>query len=247
MKVLGPIGKHPSNSTYALIQTKQARSNIGILRSAVTVFLGLLQFEETPTRRKALRATLLLLGHRFPKLREAVAQALYMSLQQYSTPGTIAGDTTSAGGLRLILPPDGPPVQLATSVSSSANANGNEETSTACSERGDSSSKESVPAIRTSEHASPKSAASNTISHEKIESVCNLLVETAWMAEDGSFNQPLGEIHDLLQLPKPVLKKALPKKGGMGNAGAGQSAKQKLLIKREVEGYAQLVREFHNV
>eukprot|EP00392_Amoebophrya_sp_AT5.2_P000449 g450.t1 len=231
-------------NTYALIQTKQARSNIGILRSAVTVFLGLLQFEETPTRRKALRATLLLLGHRFPKLREAVAQSLYMSLQQYSTPGLV-GDTTSAGGLRLILPLDGPPV-LATSVSS-ANANGNEETSTACSERGDSSSKESVPAIRTSEHASPKSAESNTISHEKIESVCNLLVETAWMAEDGSFNQPLGEIHDLLQLPKPVLKKALPKKGGMGNAGSGQSAKQKLLIKREVEGYAQLVREFHNV
>ncbi|CAD7937708.1 unnamed protein product [Amoebophrya sp. A25] len=191
-------------NTYTLIHSKQFRGNIAVLRSALTVFLGLGHFEHSPVRRKALRVALQLLGHRFPKLREATAQALYLTLQQQTGADLAYWEELEKK--------DAP-------------------AETNCTSAGQAEQKSSDELLET------------RIPSAEIETACELLVATAWMGEEGVEDAVL-RIHDLLRLPRPKSTMIGTKAAKAANKGGIANA---TLVKNEVQGYAQLVREFHNV
>ncbi|CAD7960476.1 unnamed protein product [Amoebophrya sp. A120] len=229
---------------YQLIQTnKIAKNNVAILKSSLAIFIGLFNLCDSGAvlpvkevaagttaqpsannlvRRKSLRVLLLQLNHKFPKLREAVASSLYLALVAFSTEGFVLSwleevDAASSSGT---VPASGTTGLV-------------------------SSSSEPPPPVQKSLQIAP----------ETVDFVCAKLIETPWMSEEEGEEiraESLKAIYEKFELPMPKLKASGNKGSGKagnhrdGNKGSGVQ-EHALLKKKEVEGYAQLVREFHNV
>jgi len=168
-------------------------------------------------RRKALRATLQILAHKFPKIREFAAQQFYVTLLQECA---IAPDDL----FHYLAPPTKKEKQMVTEKDEKTGEEKQVEKEVDVTLEG--AEAEGVPPVKVS------------VPTGEIEPVSMLLTTTNWM-ENEEVKPALKDIYAMFRLELPnnfskLLVKAKPKGG-----------KVSLLVKREVEGYAQLVNEFH--